>query len=260
MSRDSLRLRHPQDLGTLGLPSDSAAWADDWNEPGSLEARQNQRRTKLERSAARRLGPARARDLIYPLAFLTEARERGTTFELVLDDYAAGCFLYYCGVEAEAKFTLSFKNCRRVQWLVKDESRPRKIRKSPTLRPSSTQNLAKLLPNSGYESSPGGISLREDGQGMHLDLRAGWVESFNGPFVWMGRFAVWNLCYVVVECDRVVVLDEREAILRETAGEDAAQSWLTWRRLTPPDRYSRPEDWIEASSLPDLRHLHIPRQ
>ncbi len=258
MSRDSLRLRHPQDLGPLGLPSDSAAWAEDWDEPESLENRQLHRRRRLERSAARRLGPARARDLIYPLAFLTEARERGRTFDLVLDDYAAGCFLHYCGVEAEAKFTLSFKNCRRVQWLVKDVSRSRKMRRAPVLRPSSTENLAQALNKSGHRKSPGGVSLREDGQGMHLDLRAGWVESLGSPFIWMGRFAVWNLCYVVVECDRVVVLDEREAILREKAGAAAAQSWREWRSLSPPDQYSRPEAWIEASPLPDLRHLHGP--
>jgi hypothetical protein len=121
------------------------------------------------------------------------------------------------------------------------------------LRPAKTQALARELESGGYLRAGAGFSAKPDGQGMELDLSAGWVESFEEPFTWIGRFSVWGHYYVVVECRRVVVVEERKKILRDHGGDGLDQAWLDFRRSVPPDQYARPEGWIEASSLPDLR-------
>ncbi|MCG9894799.1 MAG: hypothetical protein MH204_04935 [Fimbriimonadaceae bacterium] len=241
MSRPKFRPRHVQDLGPLGLPSRSAWRAADFDESGSLEESQLRRSWVWWKKRGHQLGKARSLALLDPEGFVREVIPRRQTLDVVLHDWAAGCLLAWCGFSGDAPWTLSFKNCRRVEWLMPVEGR-RAASRPGQLRPASMKEVIE----SRWRTARSWADF-EPSTGLHL--RRGWVQSLKQPLVWIGEFQGPRDVFLLVECERAVVIDDREEAMRCFGGEDMADLWRRFLGDATVHGLLRPDPWLQRQGI-----------
>jgi hypothetical protein len=193
---------------------------------------------------ARRLGRPRALALLHLEGRILDVRERGRTLDLVLDDFVAGYLLDWCGFAGEARWTLSLKGCRKVEWLLDDWSLARKRRGAPLLRPATAEEM---IADRGFSART--WSDMDSGAGYHVDR--GWVLNLRNPLKWAGCLEGMGDSFLVVECDRAVVIDEREDAMRRIGGEEMAVVWRRYLADATERGYPHPPEWLDAQGIPD---------
>jgi hypothetical protein len=188
----------------------------------------------------RRLGKARSLALLHPEGFVLDVVQRGQTLDIVLDDFRASWLLGHFGFSGEARWTLSFKKCERVEWLIEEMNYRGKTRSR--LRPATMQEVISLWREAKTWSD------FEYPTGIHL--RAGWVLNRRQPLQWAGRM---ESNYLVVTCDRAVVIDQREESMRRIGGREMAELWRRYLEDATMFGYPFGPEWVRKQGDSPLK-------
>lgn len=194
----------------------------------------------MHRKMGRRLGKARSLALLHPEGFVLDVVQRGQTLDVVLDDFRASWLLGHFGFSGEARWTLSFKKCERVEWLIEEVNYRGKARSR--LRPATMQEVI----TSRWREAKAWSDF-EYSTGIHL--REGWVLNHREPLQWAARLAATGTNYLVITCDRAVVIDQREEAMLRHGGQEMADIWRRYLEDATMFGYPFPPEWVREQGI-----------